>query len=420
MRDGTQQAVLRLPVFCRSINPHKYPSGGPFGMQCPSCGAPCNASTICEDCGLNLDHEMRTSDFEPSFAVPDDAEESIKPAADTTPVSRLIEFPGVTRHSVPDWRKEVAERVREAQDRKAREAAAEAQLNLMDQTEKPQLELLPQAETPPINPLVAAALKRIERAHAEPAVMAARAGRSSRMTAVAYASENAYHELPTEPVQAKSTTTATLLDSSPDTINSLTFLEDQSNEPEKPHNLVVVPPPSVETVAVKEDKPRPRRVIGDDISSPALNYLDSVSTTIHPEDVTNRASVSRRLVAGILDLILLAIISIPFVVAAEWMKPTWRDPKVIAFAIGISLTLTFLYSTICTALTGRTFGMKLLSLRVVDERTGLIPTGKQCGERALIFTSSLLTAGILLAYALVDPDKRAIHDKFTRTAVIKI
>jgi hypothetical protein len=50
----------------------------------------------------------------------------------------------------------------------------------------------------------------------------------------------------------------------------------------------------------------------------------------------------------------------------------------------------------------------------------LIPTGKQCGERALIFTSSLLTAGILLAYALVDPDKRAMHDKFTRTAVIKI
>src|SRR3954454_23628107 len=83
--------------------------------------------------------------------------------------STLIEFPGVSRNSVPEWRKELSERVREVQERRARDAAREAgeteRLRLESAVGTPQLELLPPAEMPAINPLVAAALKRIERAH---------------------------------------------------------------------------------------------------------------------------------------------------------------------------------------------------------------------------------------------------------------
>src|SRR5215211_2352597 len=83
--------------------------------------------------------------------------------------STLIEFPGVSRNSVPEWRKELSERVREVQEKRAREAAreaAEAERHRMESAiTPPQLELLPPAPMPPMNPLVAAALKRIERAH---------------------------------------------------------------------------------------------------------------------------------------------------------------------------------------------------------------------------------------------------------------
>src|SRR2546430_3214585 len=41
------------------------------------------------------------------------------------PARSLIEFPGVTKNSVPQWRKELGERVREVQERKAREAFLE-------------------------------------------------------------------------------------------------------------------------------------------------------------------------------------------------------------------------------------------------------------------------------------------------------
>src|SRR6185503_4037480 len=103
--------------------------------------------------------------------------------------STLIEFPGVARNSLPEWRKELSERVREVQEKRAREAAheaAEAERRRMEAA--PQLELLPPAQMPPINPLVAAALKRIERAH-QPAPTQNHQPGPTTAAAIAYAPE---------------------------------------------------------------------------------------------------------------------------------------------------------------------------------------------------------------------------------------
>ena len=66
--------------------------------------------------------------------------------------STLIEFPGVSRNSVPEWRKELSERVREVQEKRAREAAREAaeveRQRLEAAIDTPQLVLLPPAPLP--------------------------------------------------------------------------------------------------------------------------------------------------------------------------------------------------------------------------------------------------------------------------------
>jgi uncharacterized RDD family membrane protein YckC len=59
-------------------------------------------------------------------------------------------------------------------------------------------------------------------------------------------------------------------------------------------------------------------------------------------------------------------------------------------------------------------------LRIVDARTGLIPTGKQSAGRAVIYLASLLTLGIVSVLALIDSDKRTAHDRLTSTAVIAV
>lgn len=91
--------------------------------------------------------------------------------------STLIEFPGRSRHR-PAWRKELSERFREIQQRRAREAALEGELSphagqpnseisaahTEQRTTTKQLGLVPQPDEPEMNPIVVNALKRIERA----------------------------------------------------------------------------------------------------------------------------------------------------------------------------------------------------------------------------------------------------------------
>src|SRR5207237_8037122 len=84
------------------------------------------------------------------------------------PKSTLIEFPRTSR-PVPEWRKQLSQRVREVQERKAREAAEElaaAQASGLVSCALPsgQLELVPDLEQQMMNPIVSKALERLERA----------------------------------------------------------------------------------------------------------------------------------------------------------------------------------------------------------------------------------------------------------------
>lgn len=329
--------------------------------------------------------------------------------------SRLIEFPGVTRNAVPSWRKEISERVREVQERRAREAAAEAALaadNGLNETDAPQLELLPQTDPQPVNPIVQAALKRIERAHLDsPSVFQ----QTAPMPAVAYATESNVHfdhsGIETVPSQPPPLTASLVVEETP-----AGERKDLHNR-ERSH-LSVVPATAGFEGQLESPRPKPRRVISDDMNNPALNYLDSIETAVRVDDVTAGAPALPRLAAGVVDLLVLALICSPFVVGVELMRAPWNNLQVIGLALATVLLTGFLYSTISTALTGRTLGMRLMNLRVVDKRTGLIPTGKQAAGRALLYLLSLLGAGIVLLYALIDSDKRAVHDRFTQTAVI--
>ena len=321
--------------------------------------------------------------------------------------STLIEFPGVSRNSMPEWRKELSERVREVQEKRARDAAreaAEAERQRMEAAiNPPQLELLPPAPMPAMNPLVAAALKRIERAH-QPAPAETRQPQATLATAVAYAPEREENDM--------SETVA------PD--QQLAFepelpAVDSPVIAEKPIHLAVVP--AVEPVVEKIEPPRPvRRLIIDD--DPALNYLDSIAKDLRVDDRGKRSAPAiRRLVCAVFDLFFCALFSAPIVGAIVWTGSNLRDPRVIGVLAGSVVLVTFFYLTLMTALTGRTWAMRLLSLRVIDTKTGLIPTGGQSIGRSFVYMFSLATViGILSA--LLSREGYTFHDRLTGTAVV--
>ena len=95
----------------------------------------------------------------------------------------------------------------------------------------------------------------------------------------------------------------------------------------------------------------------------------------------------------------------------------FQDIRVIAVLAGSVVVMTFIYLTLMTALTGRTWAMRLLSLRVIDRKTGLIPTGGQAIGRSIFYLISL-ASGVGILFALVSREGYTVHDRFTRTAVI--
>ena len=307
--------------------------------------------------------------------------------------STLIEFPGVSR-AVPEWRKQLSQRVREVQELRAREAAEAAASTQESETiscalPSAQLELVPDREQQVMNPIVSKALERLERARRSDFAV----GHTGAAAATALAPIDDSPEL--EPETSQSPQTAA-----------------------RKSKLVVVPP----TPAVDEPKRKPVRVISDSIEDSALSYLETcLAVPAIASDVRgDRAGVGRRMTAAFLDLLVVALISAPVAAGIEFAKGQWSDPRVLGLMGGITLAVMFSYLTISIALTGRTLGMRLLRLRTIDVRTGLIPTGGQAMKRAVGYIFSLATLGIGIVYALIDREGRTMHDRFSKTIVVKI
>lgn len=314
--------------------------------------------------------------------------------------STLIEFPGTSR-TVPEWRKQLSQRVREVQERKAREAAEElaaAQEAGLISCALPsaQLELVPDLEQPVRNPIVSKALERLERARRTDHVATGFTA-TATVAAPAFVADNISEPTP-EPTLAPK-------------------IDEPAPVESKPRLTVVAPSkPQVESTERK-----PVRVISDGVDHVALSYLETCLSVppIAFDAGTESAPFKRRFIAGTLDLILVALLACPFAAAIEFADGNWADPRIIGLMSGITLILMFAYLTVSIALTGRTVGMRALSLRTIDLRTGMIPTGGQSMKRAIGYIFGLAFLGLGVVYGLVDQDRRTVHDRFSKTIVIQ-
>ena len=380
-------------------------------MPCPSCGASFSDTGHCTECeaaGLSSTELDTQNHHSEESATPSHREPSRNQAPRR---STLLEFPGVVRSTVPEWRRELSERVREVQERRAREAAQEAaeaeHARLAEATAvpAPQLELLPQVSAPTINPLVAAALRRIERANQKTPAAATHARAAA---AVAYATEDELDSSPDEPILNSAAT----VEFQQPTIDSPVV------QPEKTHNLVVVPSAVTVTKPAPPRKVVTKRLLSD--NDPVLNYLDAVPTSSTVKEAPDcRAGIARRMCAAVVDLVIAALLFSPFAAAIELTNGDWHKLRTIAIAATGVLIVSFLYLTAATALTGRTGGMRLMALRTVDKRTGLIPTGAQSAGRAVVYLGSLLALGLPAVYALLNHDGYTAHDQMTHTMVVR-
>jgi uncharacterized RDD family membrane protein YckC len=412
--------------------------------------------------------------------------------------STLIEFPGVNRNR-PAWRKELSERFREIQQRRAREATLEEEHEFIRAAERAestpdatpsdearasaQLGLVPTPDEPEMNPIVAAALRRIERARSQEAASHVTRGGSHRTHGPATATARVYDEQPetlVEDARAQHSETET----APAPKRSSQRADAPASEVEQTRTtpLVVVPAsrPAVaeaktETVTVAsavEERAAPvksetsvaaeatlqvtaratERVTEEPAKTVAAQteqaharhdaqaesrqprhisgvldefWLERQGIELLPKvaesEVTydDRAPRVKRLAAAVVDLLVVALICAPFAAAIELTISNWVDPRVWGSMAGIAATAMFLYHTCALALAGRTAGMALCSLHAVDARKASVPTTGQCARRAFVYMLSLATLGLGILYSLFDAEGRTVHDILSGTVVVR-
>ena len=401
-------------------------AGGSRYMQCRSCRAVySDGLDLCPRCHRPAVSVQSVS--EKSVAIPPKKESilMVNEVADCeTPQkksksapSTLLEFPGAGRAAQPPWRKELSERVREIQERRSRDAerdARERQAQRHAQVVKEQsdvpLGLVPQRNQPPLNPIVAAALKRIERAQQEPQRNRTRPAMRGASAAVARVVEEHYEE-------QRDVETCPSPNSVQESEQEIVPSE-RPAETRRPHALSVVQPQLITESAVASVNSRTSEKTFPPIYAPSI-AVEETGALAPGEFYDDCAPLSWRLVAGVIDLLVVAFASSPFAAIIELTNGDWTDERVVASMGGIFLIIMFLYLTTSTTLGGRTWGMSLLSLRAVDVDSGLPPTTKQSVTRAFTYMLSLAAFGLGILYALVDAERRGVHDHLSGTTVVR-
>ncbi len=386
--------------------------------------------------------------------------------------STLIEFPGVNR---PAWRRELSERFREIQQKRAREADVEAppdaeqsQRTLdaarasakgrVAESASKQLGLVPTPDEPVLNPLVAAALRRVERARAT--ATRPSSGRGQAATAAARVVEEQLVQEAPEPVAppppplvvvqpkptpkpeplpavkvepaaarmvAEVTEAPAAVVETPAIETVLTREVEAVAEPVMRTEVAeVMPPPSVSAEALAEAEAQsgsrqPRHISGvlDEfwLERQGIELLPKVEEKELTYD--DRAPRFKRMAAAFVDLLAVALLSAPFAAAIELSIGNWQDPRVSGSMALIAALVMFLYHTCSVALAGRTPGMRLSGLHAVDARKASVPTTGQCARRALVYMLSLATGGLGILYSLFDAEGRTAHDILSGTVVVR-
>src|SRR5260370_2535462 len=101
----------------------------------------------------------------------------------------------------------------------------------------------------------------------------------------------------------------------------------------------------------KPPRRKPVRVITDGVEDAALSYLENcLSIKSFDSEVRNEsAGFVRRIAAGILDLLLMALLATPFAALIEFAGGNWADRRTIGFMAGAPLFLKFCFITIFAA-----------------------------------------------------------------------
>ena len=143
------------------------------------------------------------------------------------------------------------------------------------------------------------------------------------------------------------------------------------------------------------------------------------SATVVTEEQDDLAPIAMRFNAGLFDTIISVFASLilmsPFMIAGgSWISISGA----LAFGAATSIVM-FLYLTISIGFYGRTFGMRLFSLELIDIDDNEYPSLYQAAVNSSVFSLSIACAGLGFVPMLMNDERRAAHDLLSGTILVR-
>ncbi len=137
------------------------------------------------------------------------------------------------------------------------------------------------------------------------------------------------------------------------------------------------------------------------------------------EDIDDLAHFSTRFGAAFFDLIITSFASLLLLSPIALSRGEWFSLAGVLTFVGVLAVITFFYMTICLGFYGKTMGMRLFSLELVDAVENEYPTLHQAAVSSSVFLLSLLFGGAGFITMMFNEEKRAAHDLLSGTILVR-
>lgn len=144
-----------------------------------------------------------------------------------------------------------------------------------------------------------------------------------------------------------------------------------------------------------------------------------LETTNEHDDIEDLAQLSSRFGSGLFDLIITGFASLLVLSPFALSRGDWFTTYGMLTFAGVFAIITFFYMTFCLGLYGKTFGMRLFSLELVDAVENEYPTLHQAAVSSSVFLLSLVAGGAGFATMIFNSEKRAAHDLASGTILVR-
>jgi uncharacterized RDD family membrane protein YckC len=146
---------------------------------------------------------------------------------------------------------------------------------------------------------------------------------------------------------------------------------------------------------------------------------DKSTEDSYDDEIEDLAPFSMRFGAGLFDLIIGGFATMLILSPLAFTNGNWFSSAGLLTFAGAFAGVSFLYMTVCVGFFGKTMGMRLFSLELVDALENEYPTLRQAAVSTAVFLLSLGFLGTGFITAFFNEERRALHDLLSGTILVR-